>query len=177
MFASKDITDPARLIEGSPDCIKVLDLEGRLLSMNAGGMQMLEICDLTPFIGSFWVDFWKGEDREAALKALDTARKGGIGRFVGFFPTAQTQKPLYFDVVISPVRNEQGKVENLLASSREVTEWKRSDQLLHAIIEGTSAVAGEAFFRSLVKHLAEGLGVRWVFVAECLPNLRARTLA
>src|SRR5690349_20526421 len=144
MFARKYITDPARLIEGSPDCIKVLDLDGRLLSMNAGGMLMLEICDLAPFIGSAWIDFWKGKDRDAAAKALDTARKGGIGRFVGFFPTAQTLRPLYFDVIVSPVKNEQGEIEKLLASSREVTEWKRSEQLLHAIIEGTSAVAGEA---------------------------------
>src|SRR5437870_10211421 len=35
-----------RLIDGSPDCLKVLDLDGRLLSMNAGGMKALEICDL-----------------------------------------------------------------------------------------------------------------------------------
>jgi PAS domain S-box-containing protein len=33
------------------------------------------------------------------------------------------------------------------------------------------------FFRSLVQHLAQGLGVRWVFVGECLPKLRARSLA
>jgi formate hydrogenlyase transcriptional activator len=58
-----------------------------------------------------------------------------------------------------------------------LAELERSEQLLHAIIKGTSAVAGQEFFRSLVKHLAEGLGVRWVFVAECLPNLRARSLA
>ena len=32
-----------RLIECSPDCLKVLDLDGRLLSMNAGGMAVLEI--------------------------------------------------------------------------------------------------------------------------------------
>ena len=167
----------SRLIEGSPDCIKVLDLDGRLLSMNAGGMQVLEICDLTPFIGSSWIDFWKGKDRDAARKAIATARGGGIGRFIGFFPTTQTHRPMWFDVVVSPIKDSQGKVEKLLAASREVTEWKRSDQLLHAIIDGTSAVAGEEFFRSLVKHLAEGLNVRWVFVAECLPNLRARTLA
>src|SRR5690349_5105505 len=53
----------------------------------------------------------------------------------------------------------------------------RAENLLHAIIAGTAAVAGDAFFRSLVENLAQGLGVRWVFVAECLPNLRARTLA
>ena len=31
-----------RMVEGSQDCIKVLDLDGRLLSMNAGGMAVLE---------------------------------------------------------------------------------------------------------------------------------------
>src|SRR6266567_4020260 len=75
----------ARLIEDSQDCIKVLDLEGRLLSMNAGGMKLLEICDLGPIIGSSWIDFWDGEDREAARNAVQTARQGGVGRFVGFF--------------------------------------------------------------------------------------------
>src|ERR1041385_4652615 len=174
-LASTDFN--TRLIEGSPDCIKVLDLDGRLLSMNAGGMQVLEICDLAPFIESSWIDFWKGKDQEAARAAVAAARNGNIGRFVGYFPSLQTRRPMWFDVVVSPIKNAQGEVEKLLAASREVTEWKRSDQLLHAIIEGTSAVAGEEFFRSLVQRLAEGLGVRWVFVAECLPNLRARTLA
>jgi hypothetical protein len=37
-----------RMIECSRDCIKVLDLDARLLSMNAGGMETLEICDFTP---------------------------------------------------------------------------------------------------------------------------------
>ena len=54
---------------------------------------------------------------------------------------------------------------------------RRSEELLTAIIHGTVAVTGTQFFRSLVRHLAQGLHVRWVFVAECLPNLRARSLA
>src|SRR5438552_740564 len=53
----------------------------------------------------------------------------------------------------------------------------RAEELLRAIIQGTAAVTGTQFFRSLVKHLAEGLHVRFAFVAECLPNLRARSLA
>src|ERR1044071_9505000 len=76
---------PTRVVEESPDCIKVLDLDGRLLSMNAGGMKLLEICDLEPLLGSSWIDFWTGADREAARNAIETARSGGIGRFVGFF--------------------------------------------------------------------------------------------
>src|SRR5258706_2723610 len=80
-----------RLIEGSPDCIKVLDLDGRLLSMNAGGMAVLEICDLKPFIGSAWVDFLQGEDRKAAQAPVNAAPKGGFGRFVGIFSTPTTR--------------------------------------------------------------------------------------
>ena len=173
--ASEDFR--TRLIEGSRDCIKVLDLDGRLLSMNAGGMAVLEICDLKPFIGASWIDFWHGADRAAAQAAVKAAHDGGIGRFVGFFPTTQTRKPMWFDVVVSPITDTAGKPEKLLAASRDVTEWKRTENLLHAIIEGTSTVTGKEFFLSLVQNLAKGLGVRYSFVAECVPNNRAHSLA
>src|SRR6516165_6200767 len=50
----------SRLVACSRDCIKVLDLEGRLLFMNEGGMQVLEICDISPFLNGPWVEFWGG---------------------------------------------------------------------------------------------------------------------
>jgi len=115
----------ARLIEGSPDCIKVLDLDGRLLSMNAGGMAVLEICDLKPLVGTSWIDFWQGEDRTAARAAVEAARAGNIGRFVGFFPTTQTQRPMWFHVVVSAIVDQSGQVERLLASSRDVTDLQK----------------------------------------------------
>ena len=107
----RDLDFRTRLIEGSLDCIKVLDLDGRLLSMNGGGMKVLEICDLEPFVGSSWIEFWKGADREAAQAAIKAAREGGIGRFVGFFPTTQTHKPMWFDVIVSPIVDSSGKPE------------------------------------------------------------------
>src|SRR5215471_8953512 len=65
---------------------------------------------------------------------------------------------------------------NKEADSR-LLKAQRAEHLLNAIIQGTAATTGTQFFRSLVKHLAEGLHVRFAFVAECLPNLRARSLA
>ena len=47
----------SRLIACSQDCIKVLDLEGRLLWINDGGMQALEICDSGPLVNSSWLEF------------------------------------------------------------------------------------------------------------------------
>jgi formate hydrogenlyase transcriptional activator len=166
----------ARIIERSPDCLKVLDLEGRLLSMNAGGVAALEIDDLPAALNTCWVDFWQGADREAAQAAVDAARAGAVGRFVGFFATVRTQQPRWWHVVVSALPGPDGKPEKLLAVSRDITEWKRADQLLRALTESTAATLGGDFFRQLVRHLATALGVRNAFVAECLPNQRARSL-
>ena len=119
-----------RLIACTQDCIKVLDLEGRLLWMNEGGMQALEICDLGPFVASSWLQFWEGEDAIAAQAAVETARKGGTGRFTGYFVTTTTKQPRWWDVVVSPIRDSEGKPERLLVVSRDVTEQKRNEKAL-----------------------------------------------
>jgi PAS domain S-box-containing protein len=120
----------SRLLAASEDCIKVLDLEGRLLSMNEGGMQALEICEFAPFADSSWIDFWQGEDREAAQAAVEKGRNGGTGRFVGYFATAVTKQPRWWDVVVSPIRDAEGKPERLLAVSRDITKHKLNEEAL-----------------------------------------------
>jgi len=64
---------------------------------------------------------------------------------------------------------------------KELSESTRDDrkllELLRAMTEGTATATGEAFFLSLVQHTATALGTRFCFVAECLPNRRARSLA
>ena len=135
----------SRLLACSRDCIKVLDLEGRLLFMNEGGMQALEICDIGPFLNHAWIDFWQGEDREAARAAVETAKAGGIGRFVGYFELRITRQPRWWDVVVSSIRDAQGRPERLLALSRDVTQLKMHEQALREahqlsqeIIEGAA---------------------------------------
>lgn len=52
------------------------------------------------------------------------------------------------------------------------------DDILREIVAGTASVIGEAFFREVVQHLAQALGVRWAFVAEFASGRsRVRTLA
>ncbi|MFQ5658221.1 MAG: GAF domain-containing protein, partial [Candidatus Methylomirabilales bacterium] len=53
-----------------------------------------------------------------------------------------------------------------------------TDELLHALVEGTASETGEDFFRSLVRNLATTLRVRYAFVSEFTDvNTRVRTLA
>ena len=62
------------------------------------------------------------------------------------------------------------------------TENVRSESLerkLRAVLRGTAATTGDAFFRALTRHLAQALGVRFAFVAESTNETRThvRTLS
>jgi len=39
---------------------------------------------------------------------------------------------------------------------------------LRAIVEGTAGTAGEAFFQTLVRHMAEAVGTKFAFIADFL---------
>jgi PAS domain S-box-containing protein len=147
----------ARLIACSQDCIKVLDLEGRLLWMNEGGMQALEICDFSPLVNASWINFWQGEDREAARAAVESAARGETGRFTGFFPTTATQQPRWWDVVVTPIRNAEGKRDRLLALSRDVTDRKRGEQALREA--HLSVARSEERWRSVFANSAIGVAL------------------
>jgi formate hydrogenlyase transcriptional activator len=145
------------LFAGSRDCIKILDLEGRLLWMNDGGMQALEIRDLGPFVNRSWIQFWEGEDAKAAQAAVKEASSGSGGRFTGYFATTTTKQPRWWDVVVSPIRSTEGKPERLLAVSRDVTEHKRNEEALReAHLQVTRS---EERWRSVFENSAIGVAL------------------
>jgi signal transduction histidine kinase len=61
----------------------------------------------------------------------------------------------------------------------EILERQKSEQILKSIVEGTVSVTGVEFFRSLVRSLAQALGVRYAFISECMnaPPTRVRSFA
>src|SRR5579862_7944759 len=120
----------SRLIASSHDCISLLDVDGRLLSMNEGGMEAREICDLSPLVNSSWIDFWESDDHQAARAAVKVAGNGGTGRFTGLYATRITNQPKWWDVVINPIRGPQGKPELLVAVSRDITEHRQNEEAL-----------------------------------------------
>ena len=66
-----------------------------------------------------------------------------------------------------------------VCATNDGPEWEHGDlAALRAIVEGTAESTGEAFFQSLVKHLAAAIGVSYVLVAEFAGlATRVRTLA
>lgn len=67
----------------------------------------------------------------------------------------------------------------LVAVVRNITEIKRAENILRSAVKGTASATGARFFRSLVRHLAEGLGVRCGLVGllEGSADKTVRTMA
>lgn len=144
-----------QILRSSADCMKVLDLDGRLQYMNDSGQTLLNITDLQAYINRPWADFWEGDDRNAALAALEAARAGDIGKFVGLCPTTRGE-PKWWDVQVTPMLDAEGQVRRLLAISRDITDYKRAQESLHASEERLESVirgSNDGFWDS---HLVPG---------------------
>ena len=130
------------LLESTGDCVKLLDLDGRLHSINGPGLCVMEIDDFSTFVGRDWATLWPADRRDEARAAVEDAKAGRLGRFDGFCPTIKNT-PKWWDVQVSPVLGADGKPRMLLSVSRDMTARAHDQQAL-----GES----EARFRNMADH-------------------------
>ena len=144
------------VVESSPDCIQVLDLDGRLLSMNDAGCRHMEIDDFAALAFQPWTGFWPEPARAEASRAVSAARRGESARFEGVCLTAKGN-PRSWEVSVNPIRDLQGQTVRMFSIARDVTEQKRAESALNekARLATLGAEVGAALTR--VVSLPEAL--------------------
>lgn len=117
------------VLESSPDCLKIIDNSGRIIFMNHNGQCLLEIDDFGEIKNKKWWDLWGDENKEIVKNAVHKALLGETVKFVAERTTFKgTSK--WWDVMVSPVINSDGKIQELIAISRDITEQKRSETIV-----------------------------------------------
>lgn len=121
------------VLAASPDCIKTLDLDGHLLSINETGCRLLELTAASDVVGvPFPTLFPDDDDRVAVAAALAAARAGGRGHVQAPAPSARGT-PKWWDVAVTPIPGADGAPARLLCVSREITAMKRAEEELRAL--------------------------------------------
>jgi PAS domain S-box-containing protein len=145
----------ARILESSHDAIAVLDAGGNILGVKASVTTPLSPEETEKLIGVDWTSLWHRDDRSAAIQAIRAARAGGVGRYVGRanHPAAIGR---WWDVAITPILDASGRVEKLVAVSRDVTEQRDA----------------QAERERLTTELRETLRLNETFVAAITHDLR-----
>jgi len=134
------------IFECSPDCCEILDAEGRILSINSSGMDLLEIDDFQRIRGNKWESLWPEQCRERVVQAVSSAFGGTTDRFQAFSPTVKGT-PKWWDVVVSPVNDDEGNITRIISVSRDVTDRIRANHILRE---------SEERYKSLFDSIDEG---------------------
>jgi PAS domain S-box-containing protein len=126
-----------QIIASSPDCTKVLDLQGRVVQMTAQGCRLVEVDDFDQVRLSDWTTWWPEEGGLLAREAIDGARDGKSARFVAYGTTFKGT-PKWWDTMVTPICDSQGRAVMLLAVSRDITslhEQQEEIQRFNTVLE------------------------------------------
>ncbi len=137
VLAKKQITESElfnrTILESSPDCLKVLDSEGRIQFMNFNGLCQMEIDDFSTFKNTDWCTLWGSENETLVKASIEKALTGETAQFTALCPTAKGT-PKWWDVVVSPVGNAGEPVQRIISVSRDITEKKKSEEAMDKMV-------------------------------------------
>jgi PAS domain S-box-containing protein len=146
----------AAVARASQDVMRILTLDGMVEYMNERGLELLEIDRFETKQGQPWESLWPAKARPAIRTALDQARRGMAAEFTACGPTAKGS-PRWWHTVVSPVRDAEGAVVRLLATSRDVTAERRRESGLQLAVK--QAKEADAAKESYLSYLREALQV------------------
>jgi len=117
------------LIENEPECVKLLDAQGRLLEMNAAGLRMIEAESAGAVLGQSVYGIVAPEHVAAFRDLTERVCRGerGILEFevIGLKGTRR-----WLETHAAPFRDEASGETRLLAVTRDVTERRQAQQAL-----------------------------------------------
>jgi PAS domain S-box-containing protein len=141
-----------RIVDSTNDCVKILDLEGRILHVNRVGLDFFEVPDISTLKNRPLDEFYEGALRVTVQEAIAAARGGGCGRFQG--PArAASGITRWWDIVVTPITDD-GVVVQLLAVSRDITERRRDAAFHTAQLRMFEIIAADGALSDALDHLA-----------------------
>ena len=119
----------ASVLDQSIDCFKLLTFDGKIHYMNYNGLCAMEIDDFSAVAGMFWADLVPEPARQTLIDSYPEAAAGKTVQFRAFIPTLKGGLR-WWDISVSPVTDNEGRIAGLLSVSRDVTANHQSREAL-----------------------------------------------
>lgn len=118
------------LLEGSPVCNKIIDLDLNLQYMSSAGVDQLKINDIEPLYGcSFPPPLYSPPMHALATEHLNRAAKGETSSTECAVNDTEGNE-VWFDTTFVPAHDEQGQVAYIIVTSVNITDRKKAEQAL-----------------------------------------------
>ncbi|MGO9094014.1 MAG: PAS domain S-box protein [Bryobacteraceae bacterium] len=166
-----------RLFDNVPVAVVQTDQEGRADLANPAALQLLGYGSLAELRTVPLADFIA----DPAERELLTRRANEQGQILNAEVLAKRQDGSLLPVLLSGRLNRRSAADppHFECMFVDITERKRTEELILQIAHGVAATTGDEFFHSLVEHLARALEADCALVGELVPGdaSRLRTLA
>lgn len=136
------------MLDATPDCIKVLSVDGKLLTMNKAGCLALGVPEDSEF-GMPWLPLLPEAVHQLGFEALRKAADGRNARFPG--QSLSQAGTRYWDNLLTPIIDASGRVLSILCVSRDVT----AKTLLEKNLE--DAISREKLLSQEMQHRIKNL--------------------
>lgn len=141
------------LLEGSPVCNKIIDMESRLVYMSAAGIEMLKIPDIEARYGCVYPPDFYGEEMRAPLVEHLERAKAGEKNDVECPLTSTDGQVVWMHTTFVPVTGEDGDVAYVIASSVDITKRKQAEkEAMRALSEAERANQSKSAFLANMSH-------------------------
>jgi len=117
------------IIDTEPECVKILDEDGRLIMMNRAGLSMLQVDSLDQVRGQCVCPLVTEEYREAFMDLTRRVFQGESDTFV-FEIVGLKGKHRWLETHAVPLRNENNEIISLLGVTRDITEHRHAEEAL-----------------------------------------------
>lgn len=145
------------MIEASPDCISLLDIDGNVEFLNRAAIEALGLRSAARLVGRPWAAAFPPPFHGPAVMAISQAALGRTGRF-----TAAQLKPRgqdWWDIVVAPISGEACNLSGLISVARNITHQKTAEERIRwaANHDPLTQLPNRALFqRTLDRSLAAG---------------------
>lgn len=130
------------IFESSPDCVRLLDLDGEPLLMNGAGREMFGLSDNADLRGQRGDRLMDSSDAAKAEAAFAQVRSGKTSRFEAAITTFD-KKSLCVDVIAAPVFGKDGKPVRILTIWRDITDAKTARDIAEDARLAAETAAGK----------------------------------
>ncbi|SAL02880.1 putative bifunctional diguanylate cyclase/phosphodiesterase [Caballeronia ptereochthonis] len=120
------------LLDANRECIKLLDVNGRMLRISEFGAELMQATSPEALAGANWLGFWSGDDAAAASAAFDGALRGARTSFTGACATTKGGEKWWHSRLIPIMDARNQRVLALLCASSDVTREKKLSTDLRA---------------------------------------------
>lgn len=118
------------IFDTEPECVKILNPDATLVTMNPAGLAMIEAESLELVKGQSMLPIIDKEFREDFRKLVDGVYKKEQSGMLEFRITGLKGTPRWLETHTVPIRDAEGAVRGLLGITRDITGRKKTEQVL-----------------------------------------------